>query len=80
MDKELMMKILVEDRNTVAEAKKRIASFTAIIYEDFDNYIENLKNCGIYEGETAEDAKAGKIRDMSYVEYDSKAYFIEYFN
>ena len=80
MDKELMMQILIEDRNTKNEALKRIKEETAIIYDDFSEYVENLKGCGVYEGETVEDAKTGNIRDMSYVNYGGADYFIMYIN
>ncbi len=80
MDKELMMKILIEDRNTESEAKKRIKNDTAIIYTDFEDYIDGLKACDCYSGETAEDAKAGKLRDISYQNYEGIAYFIVYIN
>lgn len=82
MDKNLMMSILIEDRNTPSEAKKRIndTSFPAFIYEDFNDYINEMKASGVYAGETVEDAKAGKIRDLLYVRYNGHDYFIVYVN
>lgn len=81
MNKELMMQILLKDGNTKSEAEKRLADtpFPAIIYDDFSEYIEGLKECGVYAGETVEDAKQGKC-SCRYVEHEGKDYFIEYFN
>ena len=53
---------------------------TAIIYTDFEEYIDGLKACDCYSGETAEDAKAGKLRDISYQNYEGIDYFIVYIN
>lgn len=82
MSKELMMQILLKDGNTRSEAEKRLsdASFPAIIYEGFDEYLRMLDSYDIYAGQTEEDAKAGKIDGLRYVEHEGKDYFIEYVN
>lgn len=69
--------ILMNDRCTKREAEKLLKN-GSIVYENPEEWIINLKACDCYNGETLDDVRAGKIRDVSMVEYEGHEYLIEY--
>lgn len=71
--------ILMADRCSEKEAKRYLEKGT-MIWDNFDEYIQSLKDSGCYEGETIEDIRAGKVTDRSAVIYQGKEYIIEYVN
>ena len=70
--------ILMEDRCTKREAEEFIRKGTTI-YEDPKEYIQSLKDCGCYEGQTLEQIRNGeKVPYAAMVEYEGHEYLIEY--
>ena len=69
--------ILMEDRCTKREAEEFLRKGTTV-YEDPKEYIQSLKDCDCYDGETLEQIREGKIRDVTMVEYEGHEYLIEY--
>ena len=77
MTREKEIAILMEDRCTRRDAERHLKDGT-VVYEDPKDYIENLKGCGSYDGETIEDARAGRLADVSVVTYEGHEYLIDY--
>lgn len=75
--KELEINILMEDRCTMHEAIKHLKNGT-MIWDNPEEWIQSLKDCDCYDGETIEDARAGKCANISVVEYQGREYLIEY--
>lgn len=69
--------ILMEDRCTERDAIRHLKDGT-VVYEDPKVYFHNLIGCGSYDGETIEDARAGKLADVSVVTYEGHEYLIDY--
>jgi hypothetical protein len=84
MKKELEMAILMQDRCTKQEAEKYLKRGTYIIAGDdtkeLKGYIEDLKACYCWDGETIERLLAGEHEDRQPVEYEGKMYLIIYVN
>ena len=84
MNEELTLAILMADRCTKAEAEKYIKRGTYIIAGDdtkeLNGYIEDLKACYCWDGETIESLMAGEHEDRRPVEYEGKIYLIIYVN
>jgi hypothetical protein len=84
MKKELEMAILMQDRCTKQEAEKYLKRGTYIIAGDdvkeLEGYIEDLKSCKCWDGETIESLMAGEHTDRQPVEYEGKMYLIIYVN
>lgn len=76
MKREEQIAIMMADGYTKREAEKSL-DFGTTIYEDFEDYATMLKENGIYNGETIEDARDGKIADLDVTTYAGKEYFIE---
>lgn len=77
MEREKMITILMDDSCSRSEAEKLIKNGT-LIWENPEEWIENLKECGCYEGQTVEAAIDGKLTDVSGVKIDGVTYIIEY--
>ena len=71
--------ILIADRCTESEAKAALKRGTQI-YSKPQEWIENLKESGCYDGQTIEEARKGKYTDVSTVIYNDHEYLIEYVN
>lgn len=69
--------ILMEDRCTRRDAERHLKDGT-VVYEDPKVYFQNLIGCGSYDGETIDDARAGKLADVSVVTYEGHEYLIDY--
>ena len=84
MNKELEIAILMQDRCTKQEAEKYLKRGTYIIAGDdtkeLNGYIEDLKACYCWDGETIESLMAGEHEDRQPVEYEGKMYLIIYVN
>lgn len=84
MTKELEIAILMQDRCTKQEAEKYLKRGTYIIAGDdakeLNGYIEDLKSCLCWDGETVETLMAGEHEDRQPVEYEGKMYLIIYVN
>lgn len=80
MTHEMNMNILLADRCTKNEAERYLKSGTIIYTPDefVNEYIPSIKSCGFYEGETLEDARTGKLTDISAVTYNDNEYIIVY--
>jgi len=77
MSRDLEIAVLMKDKCTESEAIKHLDKGT-IVFENPDEWIDSLKDCNCYEGETIEDVRARKVPDVSIVEYDGHEYLIEY--
>lgn len=77
MTKEKEIEILLVDGYTKSEAEKCLSCGT-VIWENPNEYINNLKESGCWAGETVEDMKTHKIANISYVEFEGHCYYIEY--
>lgn len=79
MTKEMMVRIMMADRCTKAEAE-RFIKYDSIIWDNYEDYhascIAGL--CEEDEIPTLEDIIAGKIMGMSYINFEGKEYIIEY--
>lgn len=75
MDNEV--KILMEDRCTRKEAERFLKRGT-VIFDSFDEFADSLKESGIYNGESYEQAVNGQLEGISVVEYQGKEYIISY--
>lgn len=76
-NRERDIEILMLDRCTKREAERHLNNGT-IVYENPEEYIQSLKDCDCYSGETLEQIREGKIRDVSLIEYEGHEYLIEY--
>lgn len=77
MTKEKMISILMEDGCTKRDAEKHLEDGT-VIFENPEEYIDTLKGCGSYDGETVWDVRSGKLDDVSIVTVDDHEYLIAY--
>ena len=78
MSNEQFINILIADGITSQDAKKYMDAGRTIIYECPEEYLDTLKENGLYNGETLEQARAGALSDISVVECDGHEYLIEY--
>lgn len=69
--------ILMEDRCTKKEAEEFLRKGTTI-YENPKEYIQSLKDCGCYEGQTLEQIRNGEPSDVTLIDYKGHEYLIEY--
>ena len=79
--KEKMMKILLENRCTKAEAERYINNDHVIIYEDPEDWLTDENVFREESGDpliTLDDAREGKIADISMVNVDDHEYLIQY--
>lgn len=76
-EREEEVRILMADRCTQSEAINHLLRGT-IIYDSADEMFDSWKECGVYDGETADDIRNHKLRDISAVMYGGKEYFINY--
>lgn len=80
MDTELKIAILMQDRTTRKEAETYLARGTEIYGEDeVQDYIDSLKACDCWEGESTEALMAGEYAPSRQpVEFAGKNYLIVY--
>jgi hypothetical protein len=64
--------ILMEDRCTKREAEEFLRKGTTV-YEDPKEYIQSLKDCGCYEGQTLEQIRNGEPSDVTLIDYKGHA-------
>lgn len=77
-EREEEVRILMADHGcTQSEAINHLLRGT-IIYDSADEMFDSWKECGVYNGETADDVRKYKVRDVSAVTYNGKEYFVEY--
>ena len=79
MTKDVMIKIMLADRCTKAEAERFIKN-DSIIWENYEDYKASCIG-GLLDEEdipTLEDIKAGKVEGMSFITFEGKDYIIEY--
>lgn len=69
--------ILIEDRCTKREAERYLDRGT-VVYENPEEYIQSLKDCDCYNGETLEQIRNRGKSDVNMVEYEGHEYLIEY--
>jgi len=77
------LEILMADRCTKAEAENYLSkssSSSVLIYENPEEWIQSLKDCGCYEGQTISEAKNNSYPDISVVNFENHEYLIEYAN
>lgn len=77
MTKAEKMNILMQDGCTKNDAERHLKGDT-MIYEDPEDYIQTLKDCNCYDGETLDKVRNGMIADASTVMVDKHEYLIEY--
>lgn len=76
MTKEMM--ILMATGMTEHDAERHIKK-GCTIWENPDEYIENLKDCGVWEGQTVEGIRSGSDEpDVDMVTYEGHEYLVEY--
>ena len=84
MTKDFMIKLLMADRCTKNEALRylddNVSSCNCIIYEDLNEYIQSLKDCDCYDGQTIEGLMNNDYVDHSYITYEGKGYLLVYSN
>lgn len=78
-DKPFEVAVLMEDRCTKSEAERYLRDGTTV-YENPQEWIDELKACGCYEGQSLEVARSGKYGDVQMVTYEGHEYLIEYAN
>lgn len=82
MNHDKMIEILMKDGCTRNEAEKflnnRASDGSVVFYDSFSDYVDDMKGCGCYEGETLEDIRNGKLEQISAVTYDGKEYILMY--
>ncbi len=69
--------ILMYDNCTRKEAEQYLKNGT-LIYDNPSEWIDSLKDCNCYEGETIEEARQYKYENISVIEYQGHEYLIEY--
>lgn len=69
--------ILMMDGCTPSEAQKAIDK-GVYIFENPEEWIQSLKDCNCYEGETIEKARNHEYSGVSMVVYEGHEYLIEY--
>lgn len=79
MTKEMMIRIMMADRCTKAEAE-RFIKYDSVIWEDYEDFKASCIGALMDEDEipTLEDIKAGKVEGMSFITFEGKDYIIEY--
>lgn len=77
MTKEKEINILMADRCSKNEAEHLLANGT-IIWENPEEWIQNLKDSDCYDGQTVEDAIDGRLTNVSGIKIDGTTYIIEY--
>ena len=77
MTKVEKINILMQDGCTRNDAEWHLKGDT-MIYEDPEDYIQTLKDCNCYDGQTLDQARNGMITDVSIVTVDNHEYLIEY--
>lgn len=82
MEKELTLAILMADRCTKQIAEKHIKTGTCIIEAtefEVQHYIDTLKSCGCWHGETVKEILSGELTPwLVPIEYEGKKYVIVY--
>lgn len=80
MDIEMKISILMQDRATRKEAEAFLARGTEIYREDeAQDYIDSLKACECWDGETIEGLWAGEYApDIQPIEFAGKNYLVVY--
>lgn len=78
MTNETMIEILKRDYCTEKEAEKHLKNGTVIYDLESWEYELNNENSGFEKEWTAENIKAGKVADISYVTYEGEGYIIVY--
>lgn len=71
--------VLMSDGCTLSEAEKALRRGT-IVYSSIAEYITVLKDCGMYEGETAEKIRSGAYADIKAVSCGGHEFLVEYVN
>lgn len=72
--------ILMADRCTRSEAEASLKRGTQI-WSNPEEWLDNLKKSGCYDGQTIEAARAGRYAgDVRMVEYNGHEFLIEYAN
>lgn len=71
----MQIALLMKDRCSRKEAERLLKNGTHF-WDSFEQWVENLRECGCYDGQTLEDVCSGKVADVSFVD----GYIIEYVN
>lgn len=82
MTREMMIEILLSDRCSTTEAKKYLNENRVIIYDNKDEFLEELNQFKEEDEEliTIDQVRNGYIADTSVVEHEGKEYYIMYMN
>ena len=82
MTREKMMGILLADRCSTTEAKKYLNENRVIIYDNKDEFLEELNKFKEEDEEliTVDQVRNGYIADTSVVEHEGNEYYIMYMN
>ena len=82
MTREQIMEILLADRCSTTEAKKYLNENRVIIYDNKDEFLEELNQFKEEDEEliTIDQVRNGYIADTSVVEHEGKEYYIMYMN
>ena len=71
------IEIIIYDGCTRKEAEQYLKNGTLIYYNP-NEWIDSLKDCNCYEGETIEEARQHKYENISVIKYHDHEYLIEY--
>jgi hypothetical protein len=71
------IRVLMADHCTEAEAKKHLDKGTLVL-DNVADYIQSQIDSGCYDGETDDDIRNGKVKDVSMVELDGHEYVVVY--
>ena len=82
MTREQIMEILLADRCSTTEAKKYLNENRVIIYDNKDDFLEELNQFKEEDEEliTVDQVRNGNIADTSVVEHEGNEYYIMYMN
>ena len=82
MTREQMMEILLADRCSTTEAKKYLNENRVIIYDNKDEFLEELNQFKEEDEEliTVDQVRNGYIADTSVVQHEGNEYYIMYMN
>ena len=82
MTREQIMEILLADRCSTTEAKKYLNENRVIIYDNKDEFLEELNQFKEEDEEliTIDQVRNGYIADTSVVEHEGNEYYIMYMN
>ena len=82
MTREMMIEIILADRCRAIEAKKYLNENRVIIYDNKDEFLEELNQSKEEDEEmiTVEQVRNGYIADTSVVEHEGNEYYIMYMN